>query len=199
MRFWWSDSWLIDHRQPLHLVLALYVRDAAGLGSVGDPLLPALDPRVPRADLPPVDVETAREQWARWWRQCWLRDEPMILRELGQPGLPAFEKAPALQELLRHLLEPAGRWSSERDEEHFDDLVGQTHLSSTDPLGNVVRHRERQLGRRARPFRLTITELPLAGKAGWRLSPEAVVVTRDLVRDRDAFLAFVRPAVEAVA
>src|ERR687889_349472 len=109
MRFWWSDSWLIDHRQPLHLVLALYVRDAAGLGSVGDPLLPALDPRVPRADLPPVDVETA-------------------------------------QELLRHLLEPAGRWSSKRDEEHFDDLVGQTHLSSTDPLGNVVRHRERQLG-----------------------------------------------------
>jgi hypothetical protein len=39
----------------------------------------------------------------------------------------------------------------------------------------------------------------LAGKAGWRLGPEAVVVTPDLVRDRAAFLAFIRPAVEEVA
>jgi hypothetical protein len=77
--------------------------------------------------------------------------------------------------------------------------VERTRTPSDDGLSALVRDRERQLRRRARPFRLVITELPLAGRAGWRLGPEAVVVTRDLVRDPAAFLAFIRPAVEEVA
>jgi hypothetical protein len=198
MRLWWSDSWEIRHGQPLHLVLALYVRDAAGLGPVGNPLLPPLDPPVRRADLPPMDLEVAREQWGRWWRRCWSQDEPKILMELNEPGLPGFDDAPELQELLRRLLEPAGEWRSEGDEE-VDAMVERTRTPSDDGLSALVRDRERQLRRRARPFRLVITELPLAGRAGWRLGPEAVVVTRDLVRDPAAFLAFIRPAVEEVA
>lgn len=199
MRLWWTDSWEIRHGEPLHLVLALYVRDAAGLGPVGDPLLPALDPLVPRADLPPMDLDAAREQWARWWRRCWSQHEWTIVKELSQPDLSGFDDAPELQQLLRRLLKQAGEWSSERHDEHFDAMVERTRGPSDDGVYNLVRDRERQLRRRARPFRLSITELPLAGKAGWRLGPDAVVVTRDLVRDRAAFVAFIRPAVEAVA
>jgi hypothetical protein len=199
MHFAGSDSWQISHGQPLHLVLALFVRDRAGLGHVGDPLLPALDPPVSVRPLPPIDLEAARQQWAAWWSQCWSQDQRLTLMQISEPGLPAFGEVPALQRLLLLLLDEAGRWSSRRHDEGFRSIVRRRETGSVDDLGDLVRQRERQLRRRARPFRLSITELPVAGTSGWRLGPEDLVVTVDLVRDREAFLAFVRPAVEAVA
>jgi hypothetical protein len=197
MRLARSHSWQISHGQPLHLVLALFVRDAAGLGAVGDPLLPPLNPPVPVQPLPPFDMDAARQEWAQWWRQCWSQDQRVTLMQLNEPGLPAFRGVPALQHLLLQLHDEAGRWSSQRHEEDFDSMVERCETGSGIDLGDLVRRRERQLGRRARPFRLSITELPLAGKSGWRLGPEDIVVTASLARDRTAFLSFVRPAVEA--
>jgi hypothetical protein len=199
MRFAWSDSWQISHGQPLHLVLALFVRDAAGLGDAGDPLLPPLDPPVSVRPLPPIDMKAARQQWAAWWSQCWSQDQQLILQQISQPGLPTFRGVPELRQLLLQLLDEAGEWSSARHDEDFRAMVQRCEGGSGDDLGDLVRRRERELRRRARPFRLSITELPVAGKSGWRLSPEDLVVTVDLVRDREAFLAFVRPAVEAAA
>jgi hypothetical protein len=198
MRLAGSNSWRISHGQPLHLVLALFVRDAAGLGAVGDPLLPPLDPPVSVRPLPPMDMEAASQQWAGWWRQCWSQDQRITLMQISEPGLPTFREVPALQQLLLQLLDEAGRWSSQRHEEDFDSMVERCETGSGRDLGDLVRHRERQLRRRARPFRLSITELPVAGKSGWRLGPEDIVVTADLVRDWEGFLAFVSPAVEAV-
>jgi hypothetical protein len=166
MRFAWSDSWQISHGQPLHLLLALFVRDAAGLGEVGDPLLPRLDPPVSVQPLPPIDMEAARQQWAAWWSQCWSQDQRLAVMQISEPGLPAFREVPALQQLLLHLLDEAGQWSSARHEEDFRAVVQRRETQSRDDLGDLVRHRERQLRRRARPFRCPSLSSP------WRASQD---------------------------
>ena len=54
------------------------------------------------------------------------------------------------------------------------------------------RHRWRRL----HPFHLQITQLPVAGVQGWRVSEDHVVVTRGLRRDVDAYREWLSPVVD---
>ena len=192
MRYADRPSWLMFVDEPWVLVMALYLRDVAGLTPVHDgPVLPPLDPFVP-AEPAGVDVAAASAQWSAWWSDA-LRVGDVA--ELVPPGFPAFDHAPELQALLRRHFAAANGWAAQRKREHVPLAVGPEAAD----LGGLVRAVEVELGRTAAPFELRITELPVAGKELWVLAADDVVVSRALFADAAEFLHRLAPVVRALA
>ena len=57
---------------------------------------------------------------------------------------------------------------------------------------------ERNLGRRAQPFQLRITVIPVSGKELWQLDPQNVLLTDELLRDPAEYRARITPVVQAL-
>jgi hypothetical protein len=193
-------SWQIHIDQPQSLAIGLFIRDVSGVLS-RHRWLPLASPAVPRAgDQAP---EAAGLQWDVWWDQA-VREERKAVDAEWPPDLsswwtpPAFESlgsAPDLQEIVAAHFFDAVRWRSDRHKEH-----GATMLSSVGDLfeTHLVRDMERAQGRPARPFSLWITEIPVAGQQFWRLRPDHLLVTADLLRDTAQYRQRLAPVVEAL-
>ncbi|MDF2260210.1 hypothetical protein [Streptantibioticus ferralitis] len=65
--------------------------------------------------------------------------------------------------------------------------------------GDLVRAVEVEIGRRARSFELQVTELPVAGVVGWRVSAGHVVVGRALRGDAVAYRRWLTPVIRELA
>ncbi|HEY7199727.1 MAG TPA: hypothetical protein VIC57_05930, partial [Candidatus Dormibacteraeota bacterium] len=66
MRLAGTRSWVMSIDMPRSLLLALYVRDAAGLEPDVDPRVTRLAPDV-RPAATPLTAPAAATQWAAWW------------------------------------------------------------------------------------------------------------------------------------
>jgi hypothetical protein len=192
-------SWQIrtDQRQPL--VIGLFIRDVAGMPSRNSRLPPA-SPAVQRAGDQAPDV--AGLQWDDWWDQA-LREEgqaddadwpPDPRRWWTPPAFESLHAAPELQAIVAaHFLE-AIRWSNDRHQEHGATMQSNGGLLET----KLVRDMERALARRAQPFHLRITEIPVHGQQLWQLRPDHVLVTAALLRDTAQYRQRIMPVVEAL-
>jgi len=199
--------------EPRLLVIALYVRDAVGLGPVGDPALPPLEPAVERTAEPAPAVVDG--QWTAWWRQLLASEVaaqsaieeagggPASLRVVaerhmafGPPGFEGLREWPELRELVAHHHGDARSWCEERSRELF-------HLSTAPDRvlleNDVVRETERRLGRRARPFRLQVSVVPVAGDRSWRVAENYVLVTRRRYVDAAAWRSDLEPIIAELA
>jgi len=193
-------SWQISTDQPQPLVIGLFIRDVAGVPS-GNNWLPPTSPIVPRAgDQAP---KAAGLQWDDWWSQA-LREERQADNGNWPPDLsswwtpPAFESldaAPELQAIVAANFFDAVRWSNARHQEH-----GATMHSSVGALfeTRLVRNMERARTRKAQPFHLRITEIPVQGQQIWQLHPDHVLVTAALLRDTAQYRQRLIPVVEAL-
>jgi hypothetical protein len=218
-----TTTWKISTDEPQSLLMALYVRDASGLGPQIDPDIPPLEPAVLVGDKPsPVD-SLASGQWADWWQQLldgggfWpehknprnpsdfaalVADDPEIQKLFYWPSrhLPpdfmGLSGTPGLQALVRRHHEAARVWSEARKHEFvaLSSARQRVLLESA-----IVRTVERGLGRRARPFELDIRILPVAAVHAWRLSPRRALVTRALFRDRATYREWLNPVIEELA
>ena len=192
-----SSSWRIEVDEPQVLVIASFVRDAAGLRPEVDPAVPPLEP--PVAPGPGGGegnaVAAASAQWATWWPGLLERDAA-ALRDLEPPDFPALAGSPELRDLLRARFGDAVAWSNDRHREQAA-LARESRRHGVE--GDVVREAERRLGRRARPFRLRVAELPVAGDGGWVLAGDHVLVARALRNDPDAYRRWLRPVVARLA
>jgi hypothetical protein len=214
-----TTSWKMGTDEPQSLLMALYVRDAAGLRPRIDPDLPPLEPAVPfdREHHPMTSV--ASDQWADWWRQLlegggfWpdhksppdmsrLRHDPELQRIFYWPSrhLPpdfvGLSATPELQALFRRHHEAARVWSDARKHEFVGLSTARQRVSLE---SEIVRTVERGLGRTARPFEFDIRVLPVASVQAWRLSPGRALVTRALFTDRAAYGKWLRPIIEELA
>lgn len=183
--------WMMRVQCPYRLMIGLFVRDAAGLNPPAAIDLPRLVPDVElRASLAPLAVPAASEQWARWWRRELARQEGPE-RGFAVPDA-RYGDGEELDALVHACLDDARRWSADRKRE-----VSEAHLSSgyPDVESELVRAVEEEVGREARPFRLDITELPVAGTAGWRVSEGHVVVSHALRTDAAAYREWLAPVV----
>jgi hypothetical protein len=193
-------SWQISTDQPQPLVIGLFIRDVAGVPSRNS-WLPSASPAVQRAGDQAPDV--AGLQWDDWWNQA-LREEgqvddadwPPDLRRWWTP--PAFESlhaAPELQAIVAANFFDAVRWSNDRHQEH-----GATMHSTVGALFETrhVRDMERARARKAQPFHLRITEIPVHGQQLWQLRPDHVLVTAALLRDTAQYRQRIMPVVEAL-
>ena len=63
---------------------------------------------------------------------------------------------------------------------------------------SLVADLEREAGRTAQPFRLLVTEIPVAGRELWQLDPHHVLITAELLRDADEYRRLMTPVVQAL-
>ena len=166
MRYAGQESWQIrEDRWIQHFEWALWIRaaeriDAPAGGIVPGPLL--IDP-LPTPS-PERDQRVLTEQWLGWWRMlCELpewspRDggEPPLFAHSG-PDFDGLRDRPLLQDVLRQRWLEAHQWHSDRK---FDGLQQRRHTAGT-RTSSVVAEVERSLGRKARPFVLSIDVLPV--------------------------------------
>src|SRR5215472_387183 len=201
MRVAGTESWRMACDEPRLLVLALYVRDAAGLDAAADPPVARLEPAVPAAG--EAVPEDAAAQWTAWWSHL-VASEPAVMRAIqdagdgmeslrvmtehhmgfGPPGFEALRDSPELRELVARHHAGSLAWAQERTQEFFRRTTdpNRVHLE-----GEVVRETEWLLGRPARPFRLQVSILPVAGDHCWRVAEDHVVVTRSRYLDNEAW------------
>jgi len=191
------SSWRVSFGEPERLVVALYVRDATGLQVTTDPLIPPLEPIVAVHESLPAGVDriAASTQWGEWWAGLLLLGGEVGRVRLPEPRteLRELTDRPALQALAREVFPEASVWAGQRKRE----TAKMTHS----PEEGAVRTERRLIQevtrrhrwRRLHPFHLQITQLPVAGVQGWRVSEDHVVVTRGLRRDVDAYREWLSP------
>ncbi|MFJ5535433.1 hypothetical protein [Streptomyces sp. NPDC093261] len=176
-------------------MIGLFVRDAAGLRPHTDIGVPPLVPAVEaRASLTPLALPEASVQWARWWERELTRQEGPD-RGFFAPEA-RFGDGEELGLLVRACFDDAVRWSSARGREHAETMTRGDHRSLE---GNLVRAVETEIGRKARPFELQVTELPVADTVGWHVSEKHVVVSRALREDAAAYRQWLTPVIRGLA
>lgn len=189
---------------PQPLVIALYLREAAGLDIAADVIVPPLEPRVPiHAALAPYATEQAATQWLDAW-DAMLDDQP------DSAGIPPVFTEPlaGLPDALRSLAVaamPAARaWFNDRKREDLDALRASggrpgRRMGVGLGIGDLVRRAEGEQGRRAVPFNLRISLLPVTGAWARRVRSGHVLISRELCEDDDACRAFLEPVIRELA
>lgn len=167
------------------ILTVLYVRDALGVVDPGG--LPRLD----GTGLPAVEQPDPATTWAwmRWWISTVEADRP------GAAMLPDLDDLAAAR-IGRHL-DSARTWAQVANRAYREREAAGRWRDHT--IQDVVRAREAELGRRARPFRLRIEVLPLAEPGLWWIADDTVAVDV-AVRDEPVLYAdALGPVIEQLA
>lgn len=204
-------SWRIGIDEPQDLVIGLFVRDVAGLTS-RHVWLPPAAPATPRAS--GEGSADASHQWDLWWDRALAADLTMTAQSLDQiartwwspPDFESLQSAPALQAVVARHFNDAVAWSRERQREHVERVMGapdrrRFHRGRNDRAllnTNLVADLERDLGRRAEPFELRITVIPVAGQQLWQLDPHHVLIAAELLADPDEYRRCITPVLQAL-
>jgi hypothetical protein len=185
--------WGIDLTMPQSLLLALHLRDAAGLRPATSPLLPdfpPLDPaaiplRTAGADV--AGLEAASRQWATWWARSFPGGAD-ALTSILPPRYPGLNGMPELHGLAELGMDDAVTWCG-RARETERRIISRTATALFET--NLLTEVEHDLGRRIRPFSLQVVVLPFAGAHHWDVLGQPVI-SLGLRADRDAYLRWLR-------
>ena len=182
-------SWQVDVDQSEQLVIGLFVRDVAALHSELA-WLPPVSPTVTGNG--PQEPEEAGSQWDAWWTQASDREDAwngqnqpvLAVSWWTPPAFDALADTPALQAVVAKHFTAAAAWAQARKQEHIDTVrrPGRPLVETT-----RVADLERTSGRRARPFRLRVTEIPVAGQQLWQLHPDHILISAALLRDTNEY------------
>ena len=207
--------WQVTEDCPWDLLIALALRDLAGLGGVGDPALPRLLPEVapvlqsrghpePRVDAASSGIGAGAggggvlaRQWRALFDLAADREHRPRTPLLQPPHFEALDRMIELQDLVIARHEEAARWARERQAE-YARLGLRNHARRAADIVDVVHEREHSLRRQAGYFRLDIDVLPLAEPGAWIVGPHTVVVSATMRDDSAAFRAFFRPLIAAL-
>lgn len=175
---WDVNSWEVRLQEAAPLVLALHVRDSAGLHRWLDrpipPLYPAGHNRVIRSG------SSAASEWQVWW-------EALVQRNIEYVG--PEDMLADLKSAVPSIRDPGIRihWA-------FRWLHTQQHDAQPKrggALQALVADLECQLGRRTRPFKLDVSILPVSGPPRvWPASRTHVLMSYATLED----LSLLRPA-----
>ena len=195
--------WQVTEDCPWDVLLALALRDLAGLAGECAETIPPVHPvpvpiaarRLP-ADLDGIDRVALAAQWRGWWAGIILRETRPFMSPVRPPHFEVFDRALELQELLHRHYDAAMRWSIDRHAE-YERSVRQRG-SSLPAIYRLVQRRQLQLRRQSNSFRVDLTVLPLSRYGGWVVAPDTIVVSSSLRDDPEAFQAWFEPIVEAL-
>lgn len=192
-----GDGWHVSAQSHGQMLLALYVRDLAGIEHPGAPEIAPLAPLVkPHAAGEASGYRTGelRQEWQDWWHRI-LNHDPGIEGMFSPPGFPYFDDSPTLQRILRAHYGSALSWSRERLAEY--SRVSSDHHASgrRQLLEEMIADRALELERAPRPMHLKMVELPLAQRRAWFVEPDTVILSQDLPRDADLYRSFLEPVI----
>lgn len=195
-----GPGWRITMDTSGPMLIALYVRDAAGLTGAGLPAVSKASPPIHPADHQQLTAQVGgipalRTEWEAWWHQL-LREYPAQTSDLAPPSFPAFSNSPALRRVLQAHFGTALSWARERRSEYLRLVAEREVNGSSRILSDLVQDREMEIGRSARDFELTIIELPLNEPRAWFLEPNRMVMSESLMEDHELFRSYVQPVVE---
>ncbi|MUK02642.1 hypothetical protein GM708_12320 [Vibrio cholerae] len=197
----YSSHFAVDTSQVL--LVALYLRDAAGLEGVGRPSLPPVVPTVRRVDTRRLmeavgGPAVLRVEWEAWWHSLLARR----ISDAALPLPPRFETLDgmeALKALLRAHVGAAMDWAEERCAEYALHAGARGADSMEYLLARIVQERELELGRSARRFTLQVVELPLRVHRAWWVEPDKLLMCQELFDDERSFRSYVEPVVRMLA
>ncbi len=195
-----GPGWRITMDTCGPMLIALYIRDVAGLTGAGNPALSHVAPHVRPADPSRLTAhvggtEALRDQWEHWWGRL-LAMQPVMEPPLVPPNFGDFAGMPALQRVLQAHYGAALTWSREQDSAYRLMAAERETLGGHKVLADLVQNREMELGRSARDFTLTIVEMPLAEPRAWFIEPDRLIMSQHLLDDQQNFLSYVQPVVE---
>ncbi|MBX7445313.1 MULTISPECIES: hypothetical protein [unclassified Arthrobacter] len=195
-----GSGWHITTDTSGPMMIALYVRDAAGLNGVGRPMLSHAAPKVRSADHSHLTADVGglsalKTEWEAWWEQL-LKAHPQTSPELSPPGFEAFGNSPALQRVLQAHFGSALTWARERRSEYAELEAERVATGTDQQLKDMVDDRLLEVGRDARDFTLTIIELPLDEQRAWYLEPDKIIMSQQLMGQPDLFRSYVQPVLE---
>ena len=195
-----GSGWQITMDTSGPMMIALYVRDAAGLDGAGRPALSHAAPKVHHADHAHLTAEVGglsalKTEWEAWWEQL-LKAHPQMSPELSPPEFGAFGNSPALQRVLQAHFGSALTWVRERRSEYAELEAERVASGSDQLLDDMVDDRLMEVGRSSRDFNLTIIELPLNEQRAWYLEPDKIIMSHDLLSQPELFRSYVQPVVE---
>ena len=205
-------SWQIGIDQPENLAIGLFVRDVAGL-KTRHSWLPHCAPGIARDN--GEGSAAAADQWDLWWDRSistnWNRPDQSQDQLAGMRWIPpdfeSLQSAPALQEIVAKHFDNARQWATDRQQDHIELMIGTPdprpfHRGRRGGRGleetRLVAGLERDLGRRAQPFQLRITVIPVAGRELWQLDPHHVLLTDELLRDSVEYRGRITPFLQAL-
>ncbi|MDH2444958.1 hypothetical protein QDR37_13475 [Amnibacterium sp. CER49] len=185
-------GWRVAVNAPRALAVALHLRDLAGVTHEASPALPPAAPSVERDHHVRGGAELDAE-WNAWWGAMLPRSaealNPLHLHEAMPPA-----DAPALRTLLTTQGERARAWAGERMRAHVEAMMRQPL-----PVLEIVQAVEREQGRPTRPFTVRVDEVPVAGIGAWAVNSTHLLVSSDLLRNREGFVEALLPVVERLA
>ncbi|MFQ4149215.1 hypothetical protein AAGW05_11020 [Arthrobacter sp. LAPM80] len=195
-----GPGWRITMDTCAPMLVALYLRDVAGLVGAGTPALSHVAPSVTAADhsMLTADVggnDALRDQWEVWWSRL-LQNVPGNQQKLTPPDFPEMAGMPALQLVAHAHFGAAMNWSREQSQLYSLMAAQRETMGGHKILADLVQNREMELGRSARDFTLTIVEVPLAEQRAWFLEPDRLIMSSHLIDDQEVFRSYVQPVVE---
>lgn len=182
------------------MLLALYLKDHAGLNGAGMPPVAPAQPRVREADHHQITqhvggLPALRREWEAWWQHL-IENHPEMSPAVEPPNFGAFREAPALQRSLQAHFGAALTWARERRAEYERLEKEREATGATDVLREIVEERQLEVGPAARDFTLTIIELPLCEDRAWLVNADKVIMSQSLLEDKEAFRSYLKPVVE---
>jgi hypothetical protein len=198
-----GSGWQITTDTSGPMMIALFVRDTAGLDGAGHPALSHAAPKIRPSDHAHLTAEVGglsalKTEWEAWWEQL-LKAYPQTSPELTPPEFEAFGNSPALQRVLQAHFGAALTWARERRSEYARLEAERVASGSDQMLGDLVGDRLLEVGRKARDFNLTIIELPLDEQRAWYLEPDKIIMSHELMSQPELFRSYVQPVVEILA
>lgn len=195
-----GPGWRITMDTCGPMLMALYLRDVAGLVGAGIPALSHVAPSVRAADHTMLTAgvggtEALRDQWEVWWRRL-LQNLPAEPQNLTPPEFPELSGMPALQRVAHAHYGAALAWSQEQKQLYSLMAAQRETLGGHRILADLVQNREMELGRSARDFTLTIVEVPLSEQRAWYIEPDRLIMSSQLLDDQEVFRSFVQPVVD---
>ncbi|WP_417233465.1 hypothetical protein [Arthrobacter sp.] len=192
-----GEGWQVSAQSHGPMLLALYVRDLAGIEHRGAPEIAPLAPLVkPRAaaEVPEYRTAELRQEWQDWWHRI-LHGGPEVEAMFAPPGFPYFADSPTLQRLLRAHYGSALSWSRDRLAE-YNQISSEHHASGRRRLlEEMIAERALELERDPRSMHLKLLELPLAERRAWFVDPDTVILSQDLSRDASLYRSFLEPVI----
>lgn len=195
-----GPGWRITMDTSGPMLIALYLRDVAGLVGAGRPSISHVSPKIRQADHSHLTADVGglaalRTEWEAWWEQL-VKSYPETAPELSPPSFDAFTNSPALRKLLQAHFGAALTWARERRDEYAQIEAEREASGSALIVDDLVEDRLMEIGRSSRDFNLRIIELPLNEQRAWYLEPDKMIMSHRLLSQPDIFRSYVQPVVE---
>lgn len=191
-----GSGWKVSADIDEEMLLALYIRDLAGIEPLGASSLAPLSPRVKPVAAHEMTDNAAgelRQEWQGWWERILANGRPSIDVH-AEPDFAGFSDSPTLQHLLRAHYGNAYTWTQNRLGEYKEFCLDNTKERLA-LLAHIFAERELE-GKNIDDLHLKLVELPLSERRAWFVEPNTVILSQELMRDATLFRSYLQPIID---